>query len=74
MVIVTGPNQDIAIKLIKRMKALFERHGRTFNSKETVIELNGCTIEAYRSSYWIRNGLPFDALRMNLSFYRMDNK
>jgi hypothetical protein len=24
MVIVTGPNQDIAIKLIKRMKGLFE--------------------------------------------------
>jgi hypothetical protein len=25
MCIVTGPNQDIAIKLIKRMKGLFER-------------------------------------------------
>ena len=26
MVIVTGPNQELAIKLIKRMKALFEPH------------------------------------------------
>ena len=43
MVIVTGPNQELAIKLIKRMKALFEEHGLTFDSKETVLELNGCT-------------------------------
>ena len=28
--IVTGPNQDIAIKLIKRMKTLFEPHYITF--------------------------------------------
>jgi hypothetical protein len=51
MVIVTGPNQDISIKLIKRMKAFFEKHGITFDSKETVIELNGCTIEAYPSNH-----------------------
>lgn len=51
MVMVTGPNQDIAIKLIKRMKGLFERHGITFDSKETVIELNGCSIEAYPSKH-----------------------
>ena len=47
MCIVTGPNQDIAIKLIKRMKALFETLGVSFDSKETVLELNGCSIEAY---------------------------
>lgn len=48
MCIVTGPNIDIAIKLIKRMKTLFEPKLRiTFDSKETVLELNGCTIEAY---------------------------
>ena len=36
MVIVTGPNQDLAIKLIKRLKAIFERKlGLTFNNKET---------------------------------------
>ena len=44
MVTVTGPNQDIAIKLIKRMKGLFENLGITFDSKKTMIELNGCTI------------------------------
>ena len=49
MCIVTGPNQDIAIKL-KRMKGLFEHKLRiTFASKETVLELNGCSIEAYSS-------------------------
>jgi hypothetical protein len=48
MCIVTGTNQDIAIKLIKRMKGLFEsKLGITFDTKETVLELNGCSIEAY---------------------------
>ena len=51
MVIVTGPNQEMAIKLIKRLKGIFETHGITFDSKETVIELNGCTIEAYPSNH-----------------------
>jgi hypothetical protein len=48
--IVTGPNIDIIIKLIKRMKGLFEpKLGITFDSKETVIELNGCSfIVIYR--------------------------
>ena len=51
MVIVTGPNQELAIKLIKRMKALFEPHKITFDSKEAVLELNGCNIEAYPSNH-----------------------
>ena len=52
MCIVTGPNQDIAIKLIKRMKGLFEyKLGITFANKETVLELNGCSIEAYSSTH-----------------------
>ena len=52
MCIVTGPNIDIAIKLIKRMKSLFERKlGLTFANKETVLELNGCRIEAYPSNH-----------------------
>jgi hypothetical protein len=51
MVIVTGPNQELAIKLIKRIKALFEKHGITFDSKETVINLNGCEIQAYPSNH-----------------------
>jgi hypothetical protein len=51
MVIVTGPNQELAIKLIKRMKALFEPLGIVYDSKETVIELNDCSIEAYPSNH-----------------------
>jgi hypothetical protein len=52
MCIVTGPNIDIAIKLIKRMKGLFEpKLHVTFDSKETVLELNGCSIEAYPSNH-----------------------
>ena len=40
MCIVTGPNQDIAIKLIKRLKGIFEvKLGIIFDNKETVIDL-----------------------------------
>jgi hypothetical protein len=50
--IVTGPNIDIAIKLIKRLKAIFEsKLGVIFDNKETVLELNGCVIEAYPSNH-----------------------
>src|SRR5215204_1674127 len=49
MVIVVGPNWDLAVKLIKRMKALFEPD-IYFYTKETVIELNGCSIQAYPSN------------------------
>jgi hypothetical protein len=39
MCIVTGPNIDIAIKLIKRMKGLSEHKiGLTFANKETVLD------------------------------------
>jgi late competence protein required for DNA uptake (superfamily II DNA/RNA helicase) len=52
MCIVTGPNIDIATKLIKRLKGIFEHKlGLTFDNKETVLELNGCTIEAYPSNH-----------------------
>jgi hypothetical protein len=33
------------------MKGLFERHDIMFDSKETVLELNGCRIEAYPSNH-----------------------
>jgi hypothetical protein len=50
--IVAGPNIDMAIRLIKRMKALFEtKHNLIFSNKETVLELNGCTIEAFPSNH-----------------------
>jgi hypothetical protein len=51
MVIVTGPNQELAIKIIKRLKGLFEPFNIHFDSKETVINLNGCEIQAYPSNH-----------------------
>jgi hypothetical protein len=52
MCIVTGPNVDIATKLIRRLKNIFERKlGLTFSDKGTVLELNGCRIEAYPSNH-----------------------
>jgi hypothetical protein len=52
MCIVTGPNIDLATKLIKRLKAIFEpKLGIYFTNKETVLELNGCMIEAYPSNH-----------------------
>jgi late competence protein required for DNA uptake (superfamily II DNA/RNA helicase) len=52
MVIVTGPNIDLAIKLIRRMKRLFEpKLNIFFDSKETVLELNNVRIESYPSNH-----------------------
>ena len=46
--IVTGPRVDLAIALIDRMKKLFESKAQIyFDSKETVLELNGVHIEAF---------------------------
>ena len=50
MVVVTGPNQDLSTKIIKRMKSLFAPHDIYFDSKETVLNLNDCSIEAYPSN------------------------
>lgn len=47
MCFVTGPREDLAIKLIKRMKGLFaEKLGVMFDTKQTVIELSGVRVEA----------------------------
>ena len=59
MCIVTGPRIELAITLIDRMKGLFtkgdssQNHAQIvcFTTKETVIELNGCHIEAYPSHH-----------------------
>ena len=52
MCIVTGPNIDIATKLIRRLKNMFERKlGLIFQDKETVLQLNGCRIEAFPSNH-----------------------
>ena len=52
MCIVTGLNIDMAIKLIRRLKNIFERKlGLLFQDKETVLNLNGCRIEASPSNH-----------------------
>jgi hypothetical protein len=74
MCIVTGPDIDIAINLIKRMKSLFEQKlGLTFANKETVLELNECTIEAYPSNYidtYLALGNPKFILLDEADFFR----
>ncbi len=69
MCIVTGPRLELAITLIDRLKGLFrdlEKISR-FNTKETVIELNGVHIEAYPSHH-------LDSMRglTNVSFVYLD--
>jgi hypothetical protein len=66
--IVTGPRIDLAIALLDRMKRLFAGKGLiTFDTKETVIELNGVKIEAFPSHH-------LDAMRglSNVSFILLD--
>jgi len=66
MCIVTGPRIDLAIALIDRTKKLFA--GLViFDTKETVIELNNVTIEAFPSHHLdAMRGLP------NVSFILLD--
>ena len=68
MCIVTGPRIDLAIMLIDRMKGLFTEKGLLkFDTKETVIELNGVKIEAFPSHH-------IDAMRglTNVKFILLD--
>jgi hypothetical protein len=68
MCIVTGPRIELAIALIERMKGLFKDKSLiVFNTKETVIELNGVKIEAFPSHH-------LDAMRglSNVSFILLD--
>ena len=68
MCIVTGPRIELAITLIDRMKGLFRQNIQMrFDTKETVIELNGVHIEAYPSHH-------LDAMRglTNVSFIYLD--
>jgi len=63
MCIVTGPNIDIAIKLIKRTKSLFERKlGLTFANKEAFCNtinyfllLKNYMIRGVFDLYWLPN-------------------
>ncbi len=68
MCIVTGPRIDLTIALIDRMKRLFAGKGRvSFDTKETVIELNNVKIEAFPSHHLdAMRGLP------NVSFILLD--
>jgi late competence protein required for DNA uptake (superfamily II DNA/RNA helicase) len=76
MCIVTGPRIDLAIALIDRMKKLFAASSNsssigkglnTFDTKETVIELNNVKIEAFPSHHLdAMRGLP------NVSFILLD--
>jgi hypothetical protein len=71
MCIVTGPRIDLSIVLIDRMKKLFYGGGNkglvSFDTKETVIELNGVKIEAFPSHHLdAMRGLP------NVSFILLD--
>ena len=68
MCIVTGPRIELAVTLIDRMKQLFtERDLIRFDTKETVLQLNGVHIEAYPSHH-------LDAMRgvSNVSFVLLD--
>jgi hypothetical protein len=51
MAIVVGPNLQLAIGLIDKVKSLFVQHGITFDSKATSVTLNGCEINAYPSNH-----------------------
>jgi hypothetical protein len=68
MCIVTGPRIDLTITLIERMKRLFAGKALvTFDTKETVIELNNVKIEAFPSHHLdAMRGLP------NVSFILLD--
>jgi hypothetical protein len=70
MCIVTGPRIDLAIALIDRMKRLFAGKSKdliTFDTKETVLQLNNVKIEAFPSHHLdAMRGLP------NVSFILLD--
>ncbi len=52
MCMVTGPRIELAITLIDRMKQLLvERNLIWFDTKETMLQLNGVNIEAYPSHH-----------------------
>ena len=47
-VIITGANQDLTNKVVGRMKSLFNHE---FKTKESVVILNGCRIEAFPTNH-----------------------
>jgi hypothetical protein len=51
MCIVTGPDLEIALGLIQRMKRIFENINIFIQNKETVLEVNGVMIKAFPSNH-----------------------
>jgi hypothetical protein len=65
MCLVTGPRIDLAITLVERIKGFFST--MRFDTKETVVQLNGVKIEAFPSHHLdAMRGLP------NVSFILLD--
>jgi hypothetical protein len=51
VVILVGPSIGLAVKLMKRLRRMFEPHGITFDYKETFLVINGVEIECYPSHH-----------------------
>ena len=49
VVIITGASQDLTNKIIGRIKGLFT--GKEFKTKESLVVLNGCKIEAFPTNH-----------------------
>ncbi|MDQ6864119.1 MAG: hypothetical protein M3044_09870 [Thermoproteota archaeon] len=49
--IIVGPNTELAIKLIRRIRRMFERHEVYWDTKETYLEINGAEIECFSSHH-----------------------
>ena len=59
VIILVGPRIRFAVSAIARMKNFFAPHNIFFNTKETVIELNKCRVEAMPSHHLdAARGLP----------------
>lgn len=59
VVIITGARLELAISIIERIKRLFDME---FDTKNTILELNGCKIEAFPSHHLdSARGLPSPA-------------
>ena len=78
MCIVTGPRIDLAITLIDRMKGLFaDKSLISFDSKESVIEVNRVHVEAYPAHHLdAMRGLPDVSLILldEVGYFRQDRQ
>jgi hypothetical protein len=49
--IIVGPNIQLAIDLITKIRQLFSPHGISFDSRATTVTINNCTFTAYPSNH-----------------------